>query len=313
LDAMVRPRRGSFQAVSRPDLNMLFTLDVLLTEASVVRAARRLRLSPSATSRALSRLRETTGDPLLVRSGRALVATPRAIELRAPVSHLVREAEALLGPARAPDLGGLVRTFSLRTSDGFVESFGPALLALVRAQAPGVSLRFVQKPDKDSAPLREGSVDLETGVLDANTSADLRTHALFRDRLVGVVRKGHALAKAKVTAGRYAAGQHVTVSRPSLERGPIDDALLALGLKRESAMVVGGFSSALALARASDLIATVPERHTGGLRGGMHSFSLPVATPQFTVSMLWHPRVDADPVHRWLRGCVREACARDVR
>jgi DNA-binding transcriptional LysR family regulator len=293
--------------VSRPDLNLLVTLDVLLAEGSVVRAARRLRLSPSAMSRALSRLRETTGDPLLVRAGRALVPTPRALELREPVSRLLRDADAILEPQAEPDLKGLVRTFTLRTSDGFVENVGPAILARVRAEAPGVCLRFVQKPDKDGAPLRDGSVDLETGVVDATTSPDLRAHALFRDRLVGVVRAKHPLTKVKVTAARYAAGEHVTVSRPTLERGPIDDALLALGLKRESAIVVGGFTSALALARASDLIATVPERHTGSLRAGMHSFTLPVATPKFTVSMLWHPRLDADPVHRWLRACVRDA------
>lgn len=288
---------------------MLFTLDVLLTEGSVVRAARRLGLSPSAMSRALARLREMTGDPLLVRAGRALVATPRAVELRAPVGQLVREAETVLGPAAEPDLAALVRAFTLRASDGFVESFGPALLARVRSRAPGVSLRFVQKPDKSSAPLLEGTVDLETGVVDASTSPDLRTHALFRDRLVGVVRKGHALTKARVTAARYAAGEHVTVSRPSLERGPIDEALATLGLRRESAIVVGGFASALALARGSDLIATVPERHTESLRAGMHSFTLPVPARRLTISMLWHPRVDADPVHRWLRGCVRDVCA----
>lgn len=296
--------------MSRPDLNLLFTLDVLLTEGSVVRAARRLRLSPSAMSRALARLRATTGDPLLVRAGRALAPTPRALELRDPVSHLVRHAEAVLAPQAKPDLRALVRTFTLRTSDGFVENVGPAILARVRAEAPGVCLRFVQKPDKDGAALWNGSVDLETGVVDTTTSPELRAQALFRDRLVGTVRIGHPLAKAKVTAARYAAGQHVTVSRPSLERGPIDEALSGLGLKRESAIVVGGFSSALALARASDLIATVPERHTGSLRAGMHSFSLPVSTPTFTVSMLWHPRLDADPVHRWLRSCVRGACAR---
>lgn len=296
--------------MSRPDLNLLVTLDVLLAEGSVARAARRLRLSPSAMSRALARLRETTGDPLLVRSGRALVPTPRALELRDRVSHLVRDAEAVLAPEAAPDLGRLVRTFTLRTSDGFVENVGPSILARIRSQAPGVRLRFVQKPDKDGAPLREGAVDLETGVVETTTSSELRAQALFRDRLVGAVRAGHPLAKGKrVTAARYAAGDHVTVSRQALENGPIDDALHALGLERQSVIVVGGFSSALALARASDLIATVPELHTGSLRATMHSFPLPISTPRFTVSMLWHPRLDADPVHRWLRGCVRDACA----
>ncbi len=294
----------------RPDLNLLVTLDVLLTEGSVARAARRLRLSPSAMSRALARLRETTGDPLLVRSGRVLVPTPRALELRDPVSHLVRDVEAVLVPQAAPVLGRLARTFTLRTSDGFVENVGPAILARLRAEAPGVRLRFVQKADKEGAPLRDGAVDLETGVIEATTSSELRAQALFRDRLLGAVRAGHPLAKTKkITAARYAAGQHVTVSRQMLERGPIDAALHALGLERQSAIVVGGFSSALALARASDLIATVPELHTGSLRARMHSFPLPISTPTFTVSMLWHPRLDADPVHRWLRSCVREACA----
>ena len=85
--------------MSRPDLNLLLTLDVLLAEGHVARAARRLRLSPSAMSRALARLRETTGDPLLVRAGRGLVATPRALELRDRVSRLVEDAEAILHEA----------------------------------------------------------------------------------------------------------------------------------------------------------------------------------------------------------------------
>ena len=296
----------------RPDLNLLITLDVLLTERSVARAARFLRLSPSAMSRALARLRDITGDPLLVRSGRGLVPTPRALELREPVRQLVREVQTVLAPHAAPDLKKVVRSFTLRTSDGFVENFGPPLLARLRAEAPGVRLRFVQKADKDGTPLREGTVDLETGVLDANTSPDLRSQMLFRDRLVSVVRAGHPLAKAKkITAAAYGAAEHVTVSRPTLEAGPIEDACKALRLERQSAIIVGGFAAALALARSSNLIATVPERHTASLRLGMRTFLLPVATPAFTVSMIWHPRLDADPVHKWLRSSVRDVVGRN--
>lgn len=132
--------------------------------------------------------------------------------------------------------------------------------------------------------------------------------ALFNDRFIGVVRMGHPLTKDKVTPSRYAAGGHVAVSREGLKQGPIDDALKQIGLEREIVAVVAGFATAVALARASDLIVTVPERHTGILRTGMHSFALPISTPEFTVSLLWHPRLDADPAHRWLRGCVREVC-----
>lgn len=295
--------------IARPDFNLLATLDVLLEEGSVAGAARRLGLSPSAMSRSLARLRETTGDPLLVRAGRGLVPTPRAIELRARVPQLVREAEAVLRPAREPDLATLTRTFTLRTSEGFVENFGPDLIARVLAEAPGVRLRFVPKPDKDAAPLREGTVDLETGVIEPTTGPELRARALFRDQMVGVVRDGHPLAGATVTRRRYLAARHVAVSRGAVAQWPVDDALEALGLGRDVVTVVGGFATAVGLARASDLIATVPGRHTANLRDGMHSFPLPFPTPEFTVSLLWHPRLDADPAHRWLRRVLRETCA----
>ncbi len=292
-----------------PDLNLLVTLDVLLTEGSVARAAKRLRLSPSAMSRALARLRDTTGDPLLVRAGRGLVPTPRALELRERVSQLVEDGRAVLRPAEMLDLKQLVRTFTLRTSEGFVETFGPGLIARLGEEAPGVRLRFMQKPDKDSAPLRDGSVDLETGVVDKATGPEVRAQALFRDRFIGVVRMGHPLSKGEITLARFVADRHIYVSRRGLDKGQIDEVLVSFGLEREIVTIVSGFSEALALARACDLVASVPERHTGNLRTGMHSFPLPVSVPEITVSLLWHPRMDADPAHRWLRGCVRDACA----
>ncbi|MHB1313696.1 MAG: LysR family transcriptional regulator [Gemmatimonadaceae bacterium] len=294
--------------MATPDLNLLVTLDVLLAEGSVARAARRLRLSPSAMSRALARLRDATGDPLLVRAGRGLVPTPRALELRAPVSQLVHDAQATLRPAATFDLARLVRTFTLRARDGFVENFGPALIARVGKEAPGVRLSFVQKPDREGAALRDGTADLETGVVGPSTSPELRVHALFTDRLVGVVRRGHALARGKVTPSRYARGRHISVSRRGLDKGPIDAALEPLGLAREIVAIVGGFADALALARGSDLIATVPERQTGQLRAGMRSFPLPFPAREVTISLLWHPRMDADPAHRWLRGVVLDTC-----
>lgn len=292
-----------------PDLNLLVALDALLAEGSVAGASRRLRLSPSATSRALERLRRATGDPLLVRAGRGLVSTPRALELRERVGGLVDEAKAVLKPARTLDLAGLVRTFSLRTSDGFVENFGPALVARCNLAAPGVRLWFLPKPDKDSGPLRDGSVDLETGIVSGAIGPEIRAQALFRDRFVVAVRAGHPLGEGGIAPADYAGGRHILVSRTGGDKGPVDEALRHLGVERDIAAVVGGFGPALALARATDLIATVPERHTAGLRCGMTSFPVPFAVPEIAVSLLWHPRLDADPAHRWLRDCVREVVA----
>lgn len=294
--------------MSTPDLNLLITLNVLLAEGSVAAAARRLRLSPSAMSRALARLRATTGDPLLVRAGREMVPTPRALELRERVRLLVDEAEAALRPATRPDLRQLERTFSVRASEGYAETFGPGLIARIASEAPGVQLRFVTKTDKDGRLLREGAVDLETGVVAGTVSPELRVQALFQDRFVGVVRAGHPLCGREVTAQAYAAAMHVATERRGGRRGPVDAALGALGLQLQAATTVSGFATALALARSTDLIATVPERHTRGLRAGMHSFALPFATRELTVSMLWHPRAHADPAHRWLRQCVRDVC-----
>jgi DNA-binding transcriptional LysR family regulator len=294
--------------MTSPDLNLLISLEVLLAEGSVARAAQRLRLSPSAMSRTLARLRATTGDPLLVRAGRALVATPRALELRERLSQVVQEAEALLRPELAPDISQLLGSFSLRSSEGFVENFGAALIARVASEAPGVRLCFVQKTRKENDALRDGSVDLETGVVGVNMGPELRVQALFRDRYVGVVRSGHVLCEGEITAARYAQGKHICVSRRGLASGPVDQALGAIGLQRDIATIVGGFSSALALARSSDLIASVPERHSGTLRAGMHSFPLPLSLPELTVSLIWHPRLQADPAHRWLRALVMDVC-----
>ena len=291
-----------------PDLNLLAALDVLLSEGSVARAAERLRLSPSAMSRTLARLREATGDPLLVRAGRGLVPTPRAQELRLQVGRVVEDGEALLRPARLLDLQGLDRTFTLRTNESFVEEFGPRLVARVGAEAPNVRLRFAPKSDRDVAALRDASIDLEIGVA-GETGPEVRIQALFRDRFIGAARAGHPLGDGPVTPERFAAGRHISVSRRGRERGPIDEALGEFGLRRTVVSMVSGFSAALAMARASDLIASVPERHTEGARAGMFSFALPVATAEVTISMLWHPRLDADPAQRWLRDCVREVCA----
>ncbi len=291
-----------------PDLNLLVTLDVLLAEGSVAAAARRLNLSPSAMSRALARLREVTGDPLLVRAGRGLVATPRALELRTQVGAIVEGANAILRPAEKLDLAALRRRFTLRTSEGFVETFGAGLIAQARREAPGVILQFLAKPDKDSAPLRGGEVDIETGVIDLTTAPEMRSVPLFEDRWIGVVRDGHALLQGTMTAERYAEADHIQILRRGLHGGEIDDAMLTVGRTRRIVTVVNGFATAIALARDTDLVATVPDHHTAGLRHGMRTFAPPVEIAAFTLSMLWHPRMDGDLAHKWLRGLVRRAC-----
>ncbi len=291
------------------DLNLLVTLEALLVEGSVAGAARRLRLSPSAMSRALARLRAATGDPLLVRAGGRLVPSPRALALRERIGPLLQEAADVLRPATALDPARLTRRFTLRASEGFVETFGPALVTRLAAEAPGVRLHFQLKADRDSAPLREAVADLEAGVAGRGTGPEIRAVALFRDHFIGVVRRGHPLGDGALTPARFAAARHVGVVRRGSTHGPVDAALETLGLRRDLAVTVGDFGAALALARGTDLVASVPARQTEALRRDLHGFPLPFAVPEVTIALMWHPRLEADPAHRWLRRCVRETCA----
>jgi DNA-binding transcriptional LysR family regulator len=297
------------------DLNLLVALDALLAEGSVIGAARRLGLSPSAMSRTLTRLRSATGDPLLVRAGRGLAPTPRAAELRDQVHELTRDVRKVLSPqTRHLDVASLERTFTIRAGEGFVDLFSAPLVAAVTAAAPRVRLRFAPKPDKDAGPLREGWIDLEIGVLGAS-APEVRAQFLFRDNFVGAVRVGHPLLIGPVTPERYAACNHVVASRKRSFTGPVDEALERLGLRREIVAVVPGYPDAMRIARRSDLVALVPRSCLGGvlasvdpLTQGLAGFELPVRTPEIVISAMWHPRVDADPAHRWLRDTVMAAC-----
>src|SRR5450756_1291688 len=172
------------------DLNLLGALDALLADQSVVGAARRLGLSASAMSRTLARLRSATGDPLLVRAGRGLVPTPRAMELRQQVAELARGARDVLSPkADRLDMATLERTFVIRAGEGFVGLLAAPLLAAVAREAPGVGLRFVPKLSKEAGPLRYGQVDLEIGT-PGLPAPEVRTRLLFRDVFAGAVRAG---------------------------------------------------------------------------------------------------------------------------
>ena len=298
--------------MAEPDLNLLIALDRLLAERSVAGAARRLGLSASAMSRTLGRLRETTGDSLLVRAGRNMVLTPYAEAIRERTHQVVTEARAVLSPSSDElDLTTLDRTFSLRANDGFVEAFGAALIAAAVKEAPRVRLRFAAKSEKSDRPLREGLVDLEIGVL-GGMGPEIRLQALFKDRFVGVVRKGHAIEKLReMTPEFYAACDHVVATRSGKGSGPVDEALADLGLHRNIAAVVSSFHSALAVARESDLVALVPASFLShqpgrGETSGFYVFELPVKTASITVSQIWHPRSENDPAHRWLRQLVRK-------
>ncbi len=298
--------------MAETDFNLLIALEALLAEGSVVGAARRLHLSESAMSRTLARLRAATGDEILVRAGRDMVPTPRAEALRQEVGALTQAVRGVLQPADgAFDPAALDRIFTIRANEGFVQGFAARLITAASAQAPELRLHFTPKPDKDVAPLREGLIDLDIGVLGGDAGPEVRIQTLYRDRFLGVAREGHPLFDGEITAERYARFGHVVGSRRGHRDGPVDVALAARGLTRRIAAVVQSFPAALAVVSRTELLTHAPESYlvsVAAFRGGLRSFPLPVETPEITISQMWHPRVDADPAHRWLRGVVLETC-----
>lgn len=241
-----------------PDMNLLVALDALLDEGSVVGAARRMNLSPAAMSRTLTRIREAVGDPILVRAGRGLVPTPKALELQGQVRNVVEQAALLFRSADEVDLSTLRRRFSVRANDFFVGVYGGRLFDTMERMAPHCELRFVPEGDSDDEALREGRLDLRVG----NTmpiTPEVKVQNLFSTTFVGLAREGHPLFDEEITAARFASYSHISISRRGIARGPIDTALNAQGLERRVAMIAPGFHGAMFMLPDSDLILPVPK------------------------------------------------------
>ncbi|MCU7728387.1 LysR family transcriptional regulator [Actinoplanes sp. KI2] len=297
------------------DLNLLAALDALLEEGSVAAAAERLHVTAPAMSRSLGRIRRTTGDQILVRTGRTMTATPYAVAVREQVHQLLQQVHSVLAPSRELDLGTLERTFTLRWHDSLVALSGPALLAAVREQAPGVRLRFTAESSIDTPELRRGQVDLEANA-NHPTAPDIRAERVTETHHVIVVRRGHPLTRVKtVTTARYAMAEHITVSRRGNLGNALDDALAQLGLTRRVVATAPTEAAAFEFVRSSDLIITAPESTTRSAAADLDLtlLPLPLELPPAPVYLSWHQRYDTDPAHVWLRDLARTALAGPTR
>jgi len=290
------------------DTNLVVALDALLKERNVTRAAKRLGLGQSATSHALARLRRVFDDALLVRVGRELVLTERALGLVGPCASAVSELERLFAAPAPFDPRTARRTFRIVATDNLELYVLPRLAAMLAKEAPFVDLRFhVLNPEWPRA-LGQGEFDLKLG-RSYKVAPGLRSEDLFRDRLVCVARRGHPLSR-RLSLRQYAALSHILVAPGGPERAFMDEALAAAGLARRVAIVVPHFLPALFAVAASDSVLTVPSRLLAlvpTLR--LRSVSLPVRAAEYTLSQVWAERHDADDGHRWLRGAIRRSLA----
>lgn len=284
------------------DLSLLATLDALLQEGSVTQAARRLGLSTPGMSHALARVRELMGDPILVRAGRSMVLTPRAEALRPKVRSLVEEAAQMLQPERPFSAKELRRTFLIHTSDYVLTLLGSELDERVRAEAPHVSLRFAPVTVDDSASLREGSADLAIGIY-GELPPEVRTRLLVTDRFVCIVRKDHPTVKQRLSLEQFLALEHVQVAPRGKPGGYIDDVLAELGHERRVARAVPYFMTGLTMVARTDYVLTLSERLARLMAPqlGLRILEPPLSLRPYALQLVWHPRMDGDEGHRWLR------------
>jgi DNA-binding transcriptional LysR family regulator len=294
-----------------PDLNLLLALDVLIEEGSVVGAARRMNLSAPAMSRTLGRIREAVGDPVLVRAGRGLAPTPRALQLREQVRGVIEQAHLVFNAGREVDMLTLERTFSIRANDVFVGTYGGRMRELFKGEAPRAVLRFVPEGDGDDDAMEQGRIDLNISAA-GKFGNDTKVQKLFSTSFFGAARENHPLFEGDITAERFAAYDHIAVSRRGRSQGPIDEELAAMGLHRRVAQIMPTFHSAIFAAADSDLImAQMPSVMLGRLeRLGvpLRLFELPIPVRTAVIVQAWHPRLDSDLAHRWLRRSIKAMC-----
>ncbi|WP_254126419.1 LysR family transcriptional regulator [Amycolatopsis sp. CA-230715] len=288
------------------DLNLLVTLDALLDERSVTAAADRLYVTQPAMSRTLARIRQATGDQILVRSGRVMLPTPYAEQIRDEVHHLVTRANAVLTPATEVDPATLDRTFTVQCSDIVVDALVTHLAADLTRMAPGVCLRVLSDAaDVAAEDLRRGRVDLQiTNQVPAH--ADARSTTVLTDELAVIGRRD--LPRPPSSWAALAALGHVVISRQGGRHNRVDDLLKERKLSRKVAFTVPTLALALRIVATHNLVVVAPRLLSGhALPSSLRSYPMPGPTSPIPAVLAWHARHDRDAAHRWLRALIADA------
>jgi DNA-binding transcriptional LysR family regulator len=291
-------------SLSAVDLNLMVVLHALLSERNVTRASARLSLSQSATSHALARLRELFGDPLLVRSGRRLDLTARALALLPQLERGLGELEGTLTGEPAFDPRSARRTFTISMADySQAVSLAP-LLRRLRAEAPGIELSVVA--------FTNGLEMLEAGTADLAVFSDrpfppgFSSAKLHSDGFVTMVRKRHPAvpaARRRLSLATFLALDHLVVAPAGSPGSMVDTELERRGLRRKVTVRISSFLTAPLVVSQTDLVSTGPERLLRDMvtRYPIRLLDPPLQLPRFDLILVWHARRDHDPSHTWLR------------
>lgn len=290
------------------DLNLLVALEALLSESSVTRAAESVNLSQPAMSRALERLRHVLNDPLLVRSGRGMVLTPRAESLRVPLQDALARVRDVLAPSTF-DPATSQAQFRIMGADYFTQVMMPKVLARLYQQAPNIQVDLVNMSMEAIDALKAGELDLGIGVIDDGPDLAGAFHQkLFEDDFVCVMSKDHHLIGKPLTLDEFCKARHAMLSITGRGTGAIDRRLQELGWTRKMVLRLPHFLAIPSVISQTDLLISMPRKLAATFQQqGIYVQELPleVRGPSFTISQIWHERFHHDPARKWLRAIVK--------
>jgi DNA-binding transcriptional LysR family regulator len=287
------------------DLNLLVVFKHLLAERNVSRAAQALGLSQPAVSNALARMRTLLGDELFLRTPGGMVPTPLAEQLAESVTPALATIHAALNQRSAFEPEHSDRSFVIGMTDIGEIYFLPALMDLLRKQAPGVSITTHRNAGNLRDEMEAGKVDLAIGLL-PGLKGGFFQRRLFEQRYVCLLRKGHRLDRKKITLAEFSAAEHLVVVSAGTGHGKVDEILARKGIARRVALTVPHFVAVGHILQATDLVSTVPERFAQRMVRpfGLVAVPHPVDLPQVAIHLFWHARNHREPGSQWLRGAV---------
>ncbi|MDC7705795.1 LysR family transcriptional regulator [Vogesella indigofera] len=294
----------------RLDLNLLITLEALLVEQNVTKAANCLNLSQPAVSAQLSRLRDMFDDPLLIPAQRGMTPTAKALELLDPLRHALDQARAILVEHRHFDPITARLTITIACTDYLQATVVQPLAIALKKQAPGVriALRHLD-PQQLEAQMARGQVDLALMTPEHGPST-LRSRHLFDERYVLIGKHQHPGLRQGLSVEEFAGLDQIIVSlRGGDFTSPVDDGLAALGYQRNVVLSAASFLFVPEMVAHSDFVALVPERLVSNRQEKLKIVECPFPVPGFSVNMLWHERNHGHSGHHWIREFTSElAC-----
>lgn len=291
----------------RIDLNLLVTLDALLAEHNVTRAADRLHLSQPTVSVQLAKLREVFGDPLLLPGPRGMRPTTRADELREPLRQALETLQQAIAPSSPFDPAQATHTWRIVASDYSESAIVMPALAGLRSAAPNTRLAILGlNPPALSRQAEQGDIDLAFHI-SPEAPTNLRRRSILTERYVLAGRIGHPLLKRRPTLAQFCQFDHAIVSPDGGGfYGPTDTALGELGMTRRVALSVPHFLFLGAVLASTDLVGLIPSRLVRK-NEKLQAVEPPVEVPGFEMLMLWHERKHRDPAHQWLRDFIAKS------